>query len=232
MGIFDKKCSAQLFLVLIQSTLLTLSGCSKKEFQQTQNRQKQERFFSLTYNHFEAGVLFADVEMGLNVLWEASFINGRVYKENVGLFVPGGLLILPNKDNTRNSGRFVLPMQVKNKKLIVHFAGDTLRVLGIIHTHPEVYALRMPAPGTDYQYSYIGIHNYVIGFMDLFDAYKNSRGIEKYTRLGPRNAYHLLPFKISRPTVTENADFNKKVIPTNNEQDFSFLEQSRRTPPY
>ena len=192
MGIFGKKCSTQLFLVVIQSILLTFSGCSEKEFQPTHGNQKQDGFFSLTYNHFEGGVLFADVEMGLNVLWDASFMNGRAYKENIGLFVPGGLLILPNKDNRSNSGRLV-PMQVKNKKLIICFAGETIQVLGIIHTHPDANTERMPSPRNDYQFSYIGIHNYVMGHFDLFDAYKNSQGNEEYIRLGPRDAYHLIP---------------------------------------
>lgn len=181
--------SAPCFLILQMS-------CSKNEFQTSVWQPSYtDKFPSLTYNHFKEGVLFSNVEFGLGLLWAASFKNGRPYKENLGYFVPGGLLILPNKDNTVKSSRLTtLPSQIKDNKLVVLFEGNYLPVLGIIHTHPDLYCLRMPAPKNDFQFGYLGIHNYILGYLDLFDAYKDSMGNEIFTVLGPGNAYQKIPF--------------------------------------
>ncbi len=185
-----KKFNAQWHLAIAQFVLIALTSCSEQMFQaRVIDNQPKDRFLSATYNHFEGGVLFKDVEFGLKVLWEASFKNRQAYKENLGFFVPDGFLILPNKGNTIKRSRLdALPNQTGNNRLFVQFEGRVLQVLGIIHTHPDIYSVRMPSPGNDYQYGYLGIHNYVMDHLDLFDAYKDSGGNEVYERLGSRNA--------------------------------------------
>ena len=168
-----------------------------------ENRIKQQNeFLSLYYNHFEGGVFFSDVEFGLNVLWKASFKNNNPYKENLGFFVPGGFLILPNTQNTYNRGKLgALPTQVKAGNLFVWYDSTFLKVLGIIHTHPDIYSVPIPAPKNDYQYCNLGIHNYIMDHINLLDAYKDSRGRECYQRLGPRTDYHRIPFVYSDGVV-------------------------------
>jgi hypothetical protein len=157
--------------------------------------EHQDEFLSASYCHFEGGVFFSDIEFGLDVLWNASFKNKNPYKENLGLFVPGGLLILPNIESTVNRSRIsALPTQLKEGKLFVLYKSILLEVLGIIHTHPDSYSIPMPAPKNDYQYCYLGIHNYVMDQNNLFDAYKDSWGRERYRRLGIRRDYHRIPF--------------------------------------
>jgi hypothetical protein len=177
-------------------TLLLLLNCSPKEFRPRSIQPLvKDKFLSLTFNHFEGGVLFGDVELGMDVLWKASFKDGRTYKENLGFFVSEGLLILPNKNNTAESAQLdALPNYVAGKKLFVLFGDTYLEVLGIIHSHPDVYSLRMPTPRNDYPFSYLGIHNYVMGFLDLLDAYKDPAGNEVFDVLGPRNSYSRIPF--------------------------------------
>jgi hypothetical protein len=154
-----------------------------------------DEFLSLSYNHFEGGVFFSNVELGLNVLWKASFKKNNAYKENIGFFIPGGFLILPNMENTYNRGTLsALPTQVKDGNLFVWYKSTFLKVLGIIHTHPDIYSVPMPSPKNDYQYCYLGIHNYIMDHKNLFDAYKDSRGIECYKRLGTRSDYYRIPF--------------------------------------
>jgi len=155
----------------------------------------RDEFLSLSYNHFEGGVFFSDIKLGLHVLWKASFKKNSAYKENLGFFVPGGFLILPNTQNTCNRGKLgALPTQVKEGNLFVWYDSTFLKVLGIIHTHPDIYSVPIPAPKHDYQYCNLGIHNYIMDHINLFDAYKDSRGRECYRRLGPRTDYHRIPF--------------------------------------
>ena len=157
--------------------------------------KEQDEFLSLSYNHFEGGVFFSDVEFGLNVLWNASFKKNNTYKENLGFFVPGGFLILPNRDNTYNRAKIsALPTQIKEGTLFVLYKSTLLKVLGIIHTHPDIYSIPIPAPGNDYQYCYLGIHSYIMDHRNLFDAYKDSRGRECHQRLGSRGDYYKIPF--------------------------------------
>lgn len=156
---------------------------------------ERDEFLSLSYNHFEGGVFFSDVEFGLNVLWKASFKKNNTYKENIGFFVPGGFLILPNRENTYNRGNLnAFPKQLKDGTLFVWYNNELLKVLGIIHTHPDIYSEPMPAPLNDYQFCYLGIHNYIMDHRNLFDAYKDSRGRECYQRLGSRRDYYKIPF--------------------------------------
>ena len=191
MKTLHKKFSSRLCLLIIHAILLTHVACSRKDFLST-----EDRFSSASFNHFESGIFFTDVEFGLNILWEASFKERNPYKENLGFFVKGGLLILPNKYNTKKSARLgALPTKTDDGKLYVQFMDNYIQVFGMIHTHPDFYALREPASRHDYQYGNLGIHNYVMGHLDLFDAYKDSDGVEIYERLGRRNAYHKIPLQ-------------------------------------
>jgi len=173
--------------------LVILSGCSNEGIPRHPITPLREQFVSGEFLNFEGGVLFPDVALGLNILWEASFRNGKAYKENLGFFISGGLLILPNADNTYRSARLnALPNLVKANKLFVAYKGTFHEVLGIIHSHPDIHSVRMPSPRNDYQFSYLGIHNYVMGHNDLFDAYIEPSGNETYTRLGPRESFELI----------------------------------------
>lgn len=154
----------------------------------------EDRFLSSTFNHFEGGVLFSNVEEGLEILWQASFREKNLYKENLAFFVPGGLLILPNKNNTQRTSLLdALPVTADERNLFVQFGGKSLQVLGMIHTHPDIHCQHQPTPRNDYQYCYLGIHSYVMDHLNLFDAFKDVAGREVYIRLGPRNAFHRLP---------------------------------------
>jgi hypothetical protein len=184
-----------LFLLLLFSDV----ACTQKylgiPFHAEARIKHGDEFLSLSYNHFEGGVFFSNVEFGLNVLWKASFKKNNAYKENLGFFVPGGFLILPNMENTYNRGNLsALPTQVKDGNLLVWYKSASLKVLGIIHTHPDIYSEPRPAPINDYQYCYLGVHNYIMDHNNLFDAYKDSRGRECYKRLGPRSDYYRIPF--------------------------------------
>jgi hypothetical protein len=201
----DKKFNSALCLLIIQAILFTNVACSKKDFLSTEvKRQQKDRFPSATFNHFEDGVLFTDAEAGLNILWDASFKDGGTYKENMGYFINGGLLILPNKDNTDLTARpIVLPVKAEDGKLFVKFRNNYTQVFGIIHTHPEFHSTPGPTPRNDYQFSYLGIHNYVMNHLNLYDAYKDANGYEVYKRLGPRNAYHRIPLNELTGAYTE-----------------------------
>jgi len=175
--------------------LFTNVACSKKDFISTEvKHQQKDRFPSASFNHFEDGVLFTDVEAGLEILWKASFKEGNAYKENLGFFIKDGLLILPNKNNTYKSSKLgALETVLDSGKFYVKFEGTFMEVLGIIHTHPDVYSRPEPSPQNDYQYCNLGLHNYVMNHTNLFDAYKNTSGHEVYKRLGPRQAYDKIP---------------------------------------
>jgi len=177
-------------LVVLSSTF---TRCSMEALPQVTRHPMHDRFVSAEFFSFEEGVLFSDIEAGLSILWEASFRNGEGYKENLGFFISGGLLILPNTDNTYKSARLnALPNLVKDNKLFVKYKGSFIEVLGIIHTHPDIHSLRMPSPRNDYQFCYLGIHSYVMSHFDLFDAYIDAFGGETYKRLGPRDSFGLI----------------------------------------
>ncbi|HET6540228.1 MAG TPA: hypothetical protein VFG46_07075 [Chryseolinea sp.] len=190
----DKKFNSPLCLLIIM-LLLTHVACSKKDFLSTDVKHQQEdRFPSASFNHFEGGVLFTDIEAGLEILWKASFKERNTYKENLGFFVKDGLLILPNKNNTYKSSKLgALETRLDSGKFYVKFEGTFIEVLGIIHTHPDIYCRPEPSPQNDYQYCNLGLHNYVMDHINLFDAYKNTSGHEVYKRLGPRHAYDKIP---------------------------------------
>ena len=202
-----KSASTRLAIVLLP-IVTNLISCSEKELVRRPVGLPQG-FVSSFYHHFEGGVLFTDIAFGLDVLWEASFQDGKVYKENLGFFVPGGLVISPNKNNANDHARMnAFYLKVVDGKLYINIDNSDLQVLGIIHTHPDAQSLRMPTPRNDYQDAFIGIHNYVMGHRDLFDAYKIANGSEVYRRLGPRSAYDKLPFYDLKATITANAEIH------------------------
>lgn len=165
--------------ILVLIILIEISGCSNKTL------IKASPFLSESYHHFEGGVLFTEIDLGLSVLWNASFKNGRPYKENLGLLVPGGLFILPNKNNTVRSSRFEVILTIQENKLYMESGGMILPVLAIIHTHPDFVAVSEPTPKMDYQYAYLGIHNYIISANHLYDAYHDSYGNDIFERYSP-----------------------------------------------
>lgn len=199
------------FSPIIFVLVLTLlhTRCSNEV--QLSSHLRQNEFLSLSYNHFKDGVLFTDIQTGLEVLWSASFNDGQVYKENLGVFIPAGLLIFPNTGNTPRSSKLsALPQVIRDKKLFVLFNGEFHEVLAIIHSHPDLNSLPMPSPQRDYQFCYLGIHNYVMDFNNLFDAFKNDRGEEIFVRLGTRTAYTMIPFA---STIILNGKVSTKSIP-------------------
>jgi hypothetical protein len=153
----------------------------------TGNRQ---RFFpSEAYNHFEGGKLFTDVQEGLDVMWKASFRYGKPYKENLGFILPHGILVAPNKDNTRSTAAIsVYPKWVEYGKLLLLYNGNIYEVLAIVHTHPQP-VLQEPTPLYDFQYCFMGIHNFVISRQHIFDAWKDKDGNETFRILGKRTEY-------------------------------------------
>jgi hypothetical protein len=185
------------FSIYVVPFAAVLLSCSKNDFPEAGKAVKNVvESVSASYNHFEGGVLFSDVEQGLDILWDASFDGRRIYKENLGMFINGGLLIMPNRDNTRTSAVISsLPTIVKDNKLFVLYNGEYVAVEGIIHTHPDTYSVREPAPRSDYQYCSLGLHSYIMGSYDLIDAMKTRKGDERFTRLGPRKSYNKIPWR-------------------------------------
>ena len=178
---------AHLFIVVSFFAVPIAALCQRNSSHNELSANEKNEFISNVYNHFEGGILFRDVEKGLDILWSASFKGKRVYKENAAFFVPDGLLILPNKENTtRSASLSALPVQIREGKLFVLFEGILMPVLGIVHTHID--GLPEPTPRNDYQYGYTGIHNYIMSYVDLFDAFKNSQGNEVYSRMGSRSS--------------------------------------------
>jgi hypothetical protein len=145
----------------------------------------------------EYGLNTPDVEYGLNVLWNRSFRNGQVYKENLGFFTPDGLLIAPNMMNTTHSSSYgfnYFEKEIKDKKLFVKWGNQKLQVLGIIHTHPNRSSIQKPTPRNDFQYGFMGIHNYVMSTYYIYDAFiKNGREYDPI--LGRRHEYNKLPME-------------------------------------
>jgi hypothetical protein len=178
---------AQLFIAISFFVLPIAALCQRISNNSELSAIGKNEFISNVYNHFEGGILFRDVENGLDILWSASFKGKRVYKENAAFFVPDGLLILPNTENTTRSATLsALPVQIREGKVFVLFEGILMPVLGIVHTHID--GLPEPTPRNDYQYGYMGIHNYIMSYADLFDAFKNSQGNEVCNRLGSRSS--------------------------------------------
>ena len=182
------------FVVVV---VFTFSSCSVERIQST--AKPRTPFVSADYNHFQGGVLFPDLDEGLDVLWRAGFHGHRPVKENVGFFTDGGLLILPNEHNTISTGRLsALPIKIYNSTLYVLHKEQLLEVLGIIHTHIDPYAANTPSTRNDYQFGYLGIHNYVISYHEIFDAYKDESGEETYKSIGSRSDYTIIKARLLR----------------------------------
>lgn len=189
-------------LCLVLFLTMVLTSCAERECTRGP-KEKRKQFVSASYNHFEQGQLFTDVVLGLNVLWDASFRYGNPYKENVGFFVADGLIINPNTENRSDHGKLTaLPLNIVDGQLFITLRGIRYHVLAIVHTHPEPFSLPMPTPRNDYQFGYLGIHNYIMDQYNLFDAYKNEQGEEVYNRLGRRTAYNMIPLLIAREMET------------------------------
>lgn len=199
------------YLVIYTTVIICSSACSKRNYLAGKTSPPIASVSEL-YNNFEGGVLFPDLRTGLDILWRASFIGKVPFKEHAAFFTPEGILICPNEHNTLQSASLsALPNKIEGNKLFVLFEGQFRQIIGIIHTH--VAGLPTPAPRNDFQYSYIGIHNYVMSSHDLYDAFRDSYGREVTYRIGARNSYEKLPFHdlkistlikgLSRPTLQQ-----------------------------
>jgi hypothetical protein len=178
------------FLLLFTLGYLALCCCSRGGYQFSHRPQS----ISLQFQHFEGGRLFIDAQTGLDILWKASFAGSVPYKETVAYFIDEGLLILPNSLNTARSGKVApLSLQIVGQAVFVLYDGTYRRIRAIIHTHPDPCSLPMPAPGKDFPFSGYGIHNYIMDFGNLLDAYVDRTGNEVFSRIGDRDAYSLIP---------------------------------------
>ena len=187
-------------------TVAILSACSEEIFHSATH--ECDKLVSARYDHFNEGVMFHSLEDGLDVLWKASFHGQVPYKENAGFLVAEGLIILPNRNNTLQSASIsALPIKVLDNKLYVQYKGNLLEVYGIIHTHIDPHSAATPAPRNDYQYGYLGLHNYVLSFTAIYDAYKNCAGEELFTNLGARKDYK--PFAL---LLFQNAKANPRIV--------------------
>jgi hypothetical protein len=161
---------APLRLLLILCSTHFYIGCSDDIVVESSTAHE---FVSEKYNHFTNGYLFTDIDAGIEVLWKASFINGNIYKENLGYLIEDGLIIAPNHENTPVSAKLnSLPLQLIGNKLHIEFNGLLIEVIGIIHTHPNKSGVQEPTSRYDYQYGFLGIHNYIITSRIIYDAYK------------------------------------------------------------
>ncbi len=173
----------QLAYSWIAITITAYSCCGPLYLSEDHRGGKQGQSTSDYYRHFAGGVLFDSVRYGLDVLWMASFKGLRPYKETLGFFITDGLLIVPNQANTRRSAKLAaLPLKVTANRLFVLFGGRYHEVFGIIHTHPDCFSLPGPAPRNDFQFCYLGIHNYVMNHKAVFDAYHDVNGRETFRR--------------------------------------------------
>ena len=140
---------------------------------------------------FPGGLMFTNVAEGLNTLWEMSFKNKRVHKENMAYFINGGLLILPNINNKRNRSSHSLPTEVIDGKVFVTHNSVQYQVLAIVHTHPDAGGIQEPSARADYTFQSYGIHNYVMSSWALWDAYQDTPH-----EMGKRTDYFKLPLEI------------------------------------
>ena len=122
-------------------------------------------------------------------MWRASFRYGKPYKENMGFILPHGILVAPNKNNTSTSAVLaVYPKWVEDGKLLLLYKENIYQVLAIVHTHPHS-SMPEPAPLYDFQYCFMGIHNFVISHHHIFDAWKDKNGNEMFRIIGKRTEY-------------------------------------------
>jgi hypothetical protein len=65
-----------------------------------------------------------------------------------------------------------------------------MEVLAFVHTHPNSVAVNEPTSKKDYQFAYLGIHNYIISHHYFYDAFYDTYGNEVFDR---HNVNHNLP---------------------------------------
>jgi hypothetical protein len=174
---------------LIWITALCNTNCADHVYENSHTAKAKDDFVSATYNHFEGGLIVSDIDEGIDLLWRASFKNGRPYKENLGFLIPEGLLITPNASNSPNNARLsVYRKVIEDEKLWVNYNGHFYQVLAILHTHPHPADLQTPSPRHDFQYGFMGIHNFIISRNHIYDAYKDKKGNEVFRTIGNRHA--------------------------------------------
>lgn len=194
-------------------TVAILSACTGKFFHSTTfhaTTNECDKLVSDLYDHFNEGIMFQSLEDGLDVLWKASFHGHVPHKENAGFLVAEGLIILPNRNNTLQSANIsTLPIKILDNKLYVQYKGNLSEVYGIIHTHIDPYSAATPTPRNDYQFGYLGLHNYVLSYHTIYDAYKNCKGEEIFTDLGARKDYKPFAFLLRQNANPQIASLNK-----------------------
>jgi hypothetical protein len=170
-----------------------MTNCADKlvDIDAADTTKTEEQFLSSSYNHFKDGLVVNDIDEGVDLLWRASFRNGRVYKENLGLLIHQGLLIAPNEMNTRNRARLsIYRKTIEDGKLFVLYKEQQHQVFAILHTHPE--GPPVPSPRHDFQYASMGIHNFVISRNHIYDAFKDKKGNEVFRRIGDRSSTDMI----------------------------------------
>jgi hypothetical protein len=157
-----------------------------------QERPTQER------PTFAGGVMYSDIAQGLKDMWSASGVfKGEGRRENLGVFTPQGLLVLPNTKNTRNnctgSLYFFALKFVDGRPQINWKTGgidNWLPILGVVHTHPDPsgyqqHAKYWESPG-DWLWTKAGLSHFIISTSGIYEGtYNGSDYISTF--LGPRN---------------------------------------------
>jgi hypothetical protein len=131
---------------------------------------------------FAGGVMYVDIAQGLIDMWLASgsFKDGR--KENLGVFTPFGLLVLPNVKNTKNNSAGSLSffsLRFVDNKPLINWGGESywLPVLGVVHTHPDPAGYQQHAeywqsPG-EWLWTKAGLSNFVISTTGIYEGRYN-----------------------------------------------------------
>jgi hypothetical protein len=144
---------------------------------------------------FAGGVMYTDIAQGLKDMWAASgYFKGEGYMENVGIFTSKGLLVLPNSGNmTRSpykplgSFRFLGSLISKDQTKLT-FGGAELKILGMVHTHPDPAGLQGHSPyhksASDWLFASGQIGSFVISHSGL---YQGQTDLVTSTYLGPLN---------------------------------------------
>jgi hypothetical protein len=185
--------------VVLMTLLIICTSCSIKILKPGEKHNA----VSESFGHFEGGVLFTDVVSGLDIMWDASVQQNGPYKENLAYIVAEGLLVAPNTANTTNTSLInALPLCTINNELFVFHNGRNLKVLAIIHTHPA--GIPEHTPRSDFQYCYLGIHNFVMSRFDLYEGYKTQNGNEISVRVGQRRSYEKLPIPAQSQIALRN----------------------------
>jgi hypothetical protein len=159
-----------------------------------QERPTQER------PTFAGGVMYSDIAQGLKDMWAASLVfKGEGRKENLGIFTPKGLLVLPNKGNLRNkplgSLRFLAGI-INEDHTQVSFGGESLTILGMVHTHPDPSGMQGHSPTAgDWLFHDRQIGSFVISHRGLYRAEPDFR---TSTWLGPLNDKIINKYIISK----------------------------------